>query len=699
MPRGIFLSSSALLALAVATPARAGSFASDGSFVFDTGDVSSFDFEIPSQGGAGGGSASSSSSASSSGASTGTGGTEPALAGTHSLELQPFVGVGLPVTVLAAARTYHVSAWIYGAETTIDVETTYPGSANVDEIAALYPTGRMTSDGWVEVANDHIRIDGTPVPSANGPLEPTVAIGLFSGSVAWVDAIEIAPDGDIAPDETNRPCNGIEDVGTCGPEQLCVYSTCRNVGGWVPPIPADRDDVSDYLANRIEFLFGPGLERELDVPDARIALDGMRVADDRWSYWNGFMLAVRKLHDGHTTTDSLADFVLMNEKPITACFIEGDGDLSDTIAPKDATYLDVIVSHTGADHNLGLKAGDRLWSVDGLHPIQWARSLVGVHWSIEPTSNHRTFAELAETMRSLISRYAHDIVVVRCDPTTLTCGAPENISITNLPRLASGEMVQSTTCDNRPLRHLPTSPADHAVGETVYSGIVDDSNATEGIYGLEWESLYTTNGTDGVGAAIDAAITQWTTSAHGVILDHRSGNGGTSLGYLPFWQFKVPFGPIDMYRDRQQAEETPPTLMEGLDIFNTALAYQTAHPGAQPLVEIAGSASPSKIPVALMTTRDVSASDWLPFGMKGSPGVKVFAPFETNGGFSTRYSLGYWTGLSYVMAVGDTLAPTGQALNGTGVSPDVIVLPKQSDLLVGKDTLYEAALAWVRSQQ
>ncbi len=32
------------------------------------------------------------------------------------------------------------------------------------------------------------------------------------------------------------------------------------------------------------------------------------------------------------------------------------------------------------------------------------------------------------------------------------------------------------------------------------------------------------------------------------------------------------------------------------------------------------------------------------------------------------------------------------------ISPDEIVMPKQSDLVVGKDTVYEAALAWVRSQ-
>lgn len=35
-------------------------------------------------------------------------------------------------------------------------------------------------------------------------------------------------------------------------------------------------------------------------------------------------------------------------------------------------------------------------------------------------------------------------------------------------------------------------------------------------------------------------------------------------------------------------------------------------------------------------------------------------------------------------------------LNGHGVEPDFVVLPLQSDLMDGKDTVYDAALAWVR---
>jgi C-terminal processing protease CtpA/Prc len=78
--------------------------------------------------------------------------------------------------------------------------------------------------------------------------------------------------------------------------------------------------------------------------------------------------------------------------------------------------------------------------------------------------------------------------------------------------------------------------------------------------------------------------------------------------------------------------------------------------------------------------------------------VKIFAPYETNGGFSTRYAFGYWLGMSYVIAVGDTYDAEGRTHNGRGVEPDVVVLPKQSELLVGIDSVHAAALAWVREE-
>src|SRR5262249_13060072 len=158
--------------------------------------------------------------------------------------------------------------------------------------------------------------------------------------------------GDSSPGDGGAACKGVTDATACHSDEVCVWSRCRNVSGWVPPIPTDRDDVTDYLEARLRLLFGPYLERTLDLPSSEVAIDAMRAAQERWTYWNSFLLAVRRLHDGHTTTSGLAEFVLSNPRPLALCFIEGDADLSQTVAPKDPDYLDVLVSHVGADHTL-----------------------------------------------------------------------------------------------------------------------------------------------------------------------------------------------------------------------------------------------------------------------------------------------------------------------------------------------------------
>ena len=655
--------------LAAAPLAAASSFSPEGAHSFDPAAVVTLDFEEPAAEGA------------------------PAhvedpsaLHGKSVLSLSAFQGIDYPVSLPKQRSSYRISGWIKGHEATLSMEISY--SDRTDEIAALYPTGRVTSDGWVEVANQGIRIDG--------PRATKVVVGAFSAAGASVDAIEVVPDGDesVFPSIPNAKCGGVQDSAVCAADQVCVYSECRNVRGWVPPIPADRDDVTDYLEARLKLLFGPFHERTHDLPKSLVAIDQMRNATDPWAYWNGFTLAVRRLHDGHTTTTSIADFVIQNPKPIAVCFLEGDADVTHAAAPKHPDYLDVLVSHVGTDHTLGLEAGDRLVSVDGLHPIVWARSLVEVHWSIPPISNPRTFAELASSLHRLLPRYASSVEVIRCDAQTGTCGEPETISIADIPPDPPGTPVGSVACDNRPVRHLPDSPADHANNSSngVYSGIVVESDEAEKIYGLEWESLYTTNGTDGIGAGLKKAVSTWKTQgARGVILDHRTGTGGTIAAPKILWDYAVPRRPNDYYDDRQRSEDEQPSQADGKALFDLAESKGD--------VNFAGSNNPvTDVPVALLLTEDVSASDWLPLGMKGAPKVKLFAPFETNGAFSTRYSFGYWLGMTVVIATGDTFIPDGSTMNGRGVAPDIVVLPKQSDLLAGKDTVYEAALAWVREE-
>ncbi len=655
-----------LLFTAAPRGARAGDLSPDGTFLFDPTATFTYDFEEDDD---------------ASGLTTKA--DAGALSGNRVLVLAPLAGNTVVVPLPKERRTYRVSAWIRDAEANGSVAIGY--SDRIDELVALYPTGRVTSDGWVEIANDHIRVDG-----ANATV---FEVELFSATEAVADALEVVSDGgdETFPAVANAKCDGVSQVAACAADQTCMWGVCRNVGPWVPPLPPDHDDVAEYLAARVHLLFGPYLERTQDFPAVDVYLDQMRHASDRWTFWSGFTAAVRRLHDGHTQTNSVASYTLTNPKPIGVCFLEGDADLTHQTAPKDADYLDVVVSHVAADHTLGLHAGDRLVSVDGQHPVAWARSILGVNWDQPGISNHSTYAELVSGLRGTISRFAAQIEVIRCDSVQGTCGALEAISITDIPNDPQGTMASQVDCDNRPLRHLASAPKSHATGETVYSGIVNESNATEKIYGLEWESLDTTNGSDGVGTDLKNAVATWTSDARGVILDHRTGFGGTILAPEILWSFSIQKHPNDLYVDRTFSTEEQPAVADAQALFTSALGTQA--------MQYCGSDSPNvTVPVALLITQDVSASDWLPQGMKGGQKTKLFGPFQTNGGFSTRYSFGYWLSLGYVMAVGDDILADGTTHNGRGVEPDVVVLPKQSDLLAGKDSVYEAALAWVRSE-
>ena len=55
--------------------------------------------------------------------------------------------------------------------------------------------------------------------------------------------------------------------------------------------------------------------------------------------------------------------------------------------------------------------------------------------------------------------------------------------------------------------------------------------------------------------------------------------------------------------------------------------------------------------------------------------------------------------MSFRLASGDFIGSDGNTRIGYGVVPDEDLLPRQSDLLKGRDTVYERALTWVRTGQ
>jgi len=157
----------------VSAPALAGDFTTDGTFVFNHDAVVQQGFEAsPSV----------------------TGGghkiiqDDGALEGTHTLSITTsYQSVDLPVQLPSDKQaSYAASVWIKG-DGVAGLAVGYPdGSPGV--YAQLFPTGRMTSDGWVEMKSEAVSVDGGLHPEAT----------LFFFGSFQVDAAEILIDSSYA---------------------------------------------------------------------------------------------------------------------------------------------------------------------------------------------------------------------------------------------------------------------------------------------------------------------------------------------------------------------------------------------------------------------------------------------------------------------------------------------------------------------
>jgi hypothetical protein len=603
----------------------------------------------------------------------------------------------LPLVVPMVKGSYAVKLWMRHGSADARLAVAYPPALAIPGVVArLAPTGRATSDGWIELESNAIPVDGTQ--------SPTVYVRFSDfGSEDGVDldAIEITAQGEY---RDQPACSGVGDP-ICGEDAICYGGQCRLGALSVPPLPNDaiRDEMVDAIEMKLNIFFGGRKTRLSDMPVALDTLTSIRSAPTAWQFWNGFARAIRELHDWHTHADGP-----IGESPVAGrlnvCFIEGDADLTHGTAPADATYKDILVSHVGGSDTAGLNAGDRLVAVDGMHPIAWAREQIAIDWGYHVACDDTSFADFAEDLGgplwmggATILKYAKTFSVIRCDATGNTCASEiEVIDVAGLPSDGGGYDV---ACDNRPTYHLEGDPADipdpqnHYVFGSFFRGPIAGTTPAEAIHGMVFDTLYGGGDANGsVNSAIRNAVTEWKASARGVIIDHRAGNGGTIDAPEYMTQLVRPpatvaamLAPIDVAR-----WDGPESPAQGIAAFNRGKAQQGYNVGSVD--------HDPNLPVALVLHRDGSASDFLPQGMKGAPKVRLFGPGPSAGGFSTFIQFVYWGGISFQFASGDTLTSEGAPLIGHGVVPDEVVQQKQSDLLAGVDTIHEAALAWVRSE-
>ncbi len=619
---------------------------------------------------------------------------EDALAGGKYLHVntlidnQTFCQERWSVELPAEAASYVATVWVRHGVVDLQMTVVYPEALERDLVVAkMAPTGRTTSDGWVEMSTNAFPVDG-----AN-----TVAVYLRAFDAdsegTHLDALEVRPAGDYV--DPQRSCSGVGDP-VCGAGEVCMHQRCRRGELFVPPLPDDsiRSQVVDVLASQLRVFYGGRKTRTLDLPQALQTLDGLRSASDAWTFWDGWARAIRQLHDWHTSARGNIRNV-DRQRRLNLCFIEGEADTSQAQLPSDPVYRDVLVSHDGGEEGTyGIAQGDRLVSVDGQHPIAWSVGLEAVDWSQFRANTDEVYSEYVERLRGNIIKYATTFSVLHCDAVSETCDpTPETFRVDDLPLDREGQV----RCDNRPFYHTAENPGpQHRVGFNFYRGLVAQSNPQEAIYSLLWDTLFGGGDPNGfVNGSIKDAYTLFKQQARGVILDHRAGNGGTLDAAETVTQLVRP--PETVLAFASPAEfgkwDGPVSSSEGVNFFNI-LAQS---PGDT--MRVGSNDYDPAMPVALIIHRDGSASDFMPFAMKGATSkVRVFGPAATAGAFSTFYELDYYAGISFQFGTGDSITKDGQTLIGYGVVPDEIVVQKQSDLLQGKDTIHEAALTWLRTE-
>jgi hypothetical protein len=337
----------------------------------------------------------------------------------------------------------------------------------------------------------------------------------------------------------------------------------------------------------------------------------------------------------------------------------------------------------------GLVPGDRLVAVNGMHPIAFERSLVGLTQGNTQSTDPTEYEHNAIALSSDVRTWATTITVVHCDPATRACSRPYDIPVASLPKVSWADAPE---CDNRPAYHLASGnpdPVTHQTENDVYFGPLADTSPSEGLYGMIWDSLAPNPGPDPFQAPL-AVLSQ---GAKGVVLDARLGEGG-SFDYAT--EISGPFlnesTLMVTWQDEPFFADPGWTRADGANEFTL---LEDVNPFA------VGSPSPAPgLKAAVLVSYDVSADDFFAYGMRGgvngATNVRTFGT-KSAGAFAEILNFAYageavWFGIGS----GDSFTPSGVALDGTGAEPDEYVVPRQSDLLAGRDTAYERALAWLR---
>jgi carboxyl-terminal processing protease len=104
-------------------------------------------------------------------------------------------------------------------------------------------------------------------------------------------------------------------------------------------------------------------------------------------------------------------------------------------------------------------------------------------------------------------------------------------------------------------------------------------------------------------------------------------------------------------------------------------------------------------PIAILIDgRSASTSEIMAAGLQEAGRARIFGERSAGAAMPSSFKA-LPTGDLFQYAVGDVTTPQARAIEGEGVTPDVIVKPARADLAAGRDPALEAARAWLSRER
>lgn len=572
--------------------------------------------------------------------------------------------------------------------------------ATVASVPAV-ETGRATADGWVEYATG--TLDGRALGYAVSALAlvPRDGGGEATGARFAVDLLEVLPRG---PLPAAAACTQDDVDATCGDAGACVFGTCVSAAAvWGPlPAPAQRLELVDrwrtLFATLHEDREGAARARTRFADPARALAETARGPRAFFGGLERLLADVRAAHGSMGFFDGSSVPFALQGTSMGACFGEVERDLVG-----GGRGYGVFRVQAGS----ALRVGDVVTRIDGRDPAAW----IAAHAPPGTPDPRAEAADVALGLASTLERLASSFEVARCSSagacTTVridAAAAAQDVLARTRPGFAS------MTCAPR-FRDAVTVPAGR--DPSAYDAAFEELGP-DGLVSVQ------TNGMPGDDATWLATVSRGFDRAAGggLLFDARLGMGGGGAALdLVAERVRVDarFGVFFVGRWGHDSADGPPGFFDLVapcwDVtpatFGAGLPPLCAALGGTYRFAPSGKVTPRPSRIAWLDVFDASANDMAAAFAKGAAGVRVFAPHPTAAHFGGRVEVpapwAHQAGTSIQGSdnrVGGSFAEARASAwrSSRGVEPDVVVVQRQSDLLAGRDTMLEAARAWLKER-